>query len=117
MQEIAVIKVAGGVGGAVGTLAAIVAKKDVSRIEAWSIVTVGVFLSIIVPQFAARYFILKYNMLNDFETLLGMAGCIGLISGLIGFKVISIIYKMTTLVENNPVPFLRKLLGLFGGDK
>jgi hypothetical protein len=117
MQEWAIIKIAGGVGGAVGTFAAIVAKKDVGKIEAYSIVTVGVSLSIFLPTVVAKYLVIRYGLVDDFDTLLGLTGLLGLLFGLIGFKIIGGIYKLSSYFESNPIPFLRKFLGLFGGEK
>lgn len=117
MQEYAVVKIAGAIGGAVGTLAAIVARKQVSRLEAYSIVTIGVFLSITVPYYAASTIIDCYKLAGGLDTLFGLAGLLGLLSGLVGFALVRGIYKVSLLFENNPVPFLRKLLGIFGGEK
>ncbi len=117
MNEIAVIKIAGGIGGAIGTLAAIVAKKDVSKLEAYSIVFVGVGLSVFLPTIVANHIIMQYGLVNDFDTLFGLVGVLGLLSGLTGFKIVGGIYKLSSLFENNPIPFITKLLGLFSGVK
>lgn len=117
MNELAALKIAGGIGGAIGTLAAIVAKKEVSKLEAYSIVSVGVGLSIFLPTLIARLIIIKYGLVNDFDTMLGIVGFLGLVFGSIGFKIVGGIYKLGELFENNPVPFLQKLLGVFGKNK
>jgi len=108
MNEWVLVKLGGGIGGAIGTLAAIVSQKEVSRLQAFGIVSVGIGLSIFAPSFIASSIIIKYSLVNDFETLFGVTGLLGLLFGLIGFKIIAGVYKMASLFESNPIPFLRK---------
>ena len=114
MQEYAVIKIAGGIGGAIGTFAAIVVKKEVPRLEAYCIVSVGVFLSIMVPYAAATSIIDTYHLSNSFDLTMGLAGLLGLVSGLVGFAIVRGLYRASDIFATNPIPFLRKLLGIFG---
>ena len=115
LSEWATLKIAGAVTGAVGTYAAIVAKKDVSRLEAYAIFLAGVSFSIFLPSLIAKHIILRYGLVNDFDTLFGIVGVLGLIFGLIGYKFVVGIYKIAGLFERSPIPFLQRLLGLWSG--
>jgi len=113
VNEWIALKIGGTLAGSVGAYAAIIAKKDVSKPEAWAIFLVGICFAFFLPTLIATKVILAYGLINNFENLFGIVGILGLLFGLIGYKLVSGIYKLAGMFEKSPIPFLQKLLGLW----